>query len=92
MNTRINGSGIAIPPGGKIIGGGGRIEENPAQVQAAQQGFREIKGRHVLLDTAKRHTEEIDLLRKELDRLRQKTFPSFVQLHEDRPANPDFSG
>jgi len=76
----------------KIIGGGGRIEENPAQVQAAQQGFREIKGRHVLLDTAKRHTEEIDLLRKELDRLRQKTFPSFVQLHEDRPANPDFSG
>jgi len=76
----------------RIIGGGGRIEENEATVRAAQTNFREVKGRHVLLDTAKRHTEEIDMLRKELDRLRQRTFPSFVQLHEDRPANPDYHG
>merc|ERR1719498_1073166 len=72
----------------KVIGGGGRIEENEAEMRSAQTQFREARGRRALLDTAKRHTDEIDLLRKELDRLRQKTFPSFVQLHEAQPANP----
>merc|ERR1712203_1248419 len=73
----------------RIIGGGGRIEENEGVIRAAQTNFREIKARQTLMESAKRHTEEIDLLRKELDRLRQKTFPSFVQIHEDKPANPD---
>merc|ERR1712060_128382 len=73
----------------RVIGGGGRIEENEGVIRAAQTNFREVKARQSLMEAAKRHTEEIDLLRKELDRLRQKTFPSFVQLHEDRPANPD---
>jgi hypothetical protein len=76
----------------RIIGGGGRIEENEGQVRLAQAGFREVKTRQTLMDAAKKHTEEIDLLRKELDRLRQKTFPSFVQLNEERPANPDHVG
>merc|ERR1712060_771942 len=76
----------------RIVGGGGRIEENESVIRLAQTSFREVKTRQTLMDAAKRHTEEIDLLRKELDRLRQKTFPSFVQLHEDRPANPDFAG
>jgi hypothetical protein len=58
----------------------------------AQTNFREVKTRQTLMDAAKKHTEEIDLLRKELDRLRQKTFPSFVQLNEERPANPDHRG
>merc|ERR1712190_18947 len=73
----------------RIIGGGGRIEENEGMIRAAQTNFREVRARQSLMDSAKKHTEEIDLLRKELDRLRQRTFPSFVQLHEDRPANPD---
>jgi len=73
----------------RIIGGGGRIEENEATIRAAQTGFREVKTKQKLMDAAKRHTEEIELLTKELDRLRQKTFPSFVQLHEDR-GSPDF--
>lgn len=87
--------GGAAAAGGKagekhrIIGGGGRIEENEAEIRGAQTSFRECRSRRALLDTAKRHTEEIDVLRKELERLRQKTFPSFVQLHEARPANPD---
>jgi len=72
----------------KIIGGGGRIEENEAMIKAAQSGFGELRVRQRLMDAAKRHTEEIDLLTKELDRLRQKTFPSFVHLHEER-GNPD---
>lgn len=74
----------------RIVGGGGRIEENEGVIRQAQVGFREVKTRQALMDAARRHTEEIDLLRKELDRLRQKTFPSFVQLHEERPANPDY--
>merc|ERR1712060_159925 len=73
----------------RIIGGGGRVEENEGEIRTAQANFKEVKSRQVLMEIAKRHTEEIDLLRKELDRLRQKTFPSFVQLHEDRAANPD---
>lgn len=73
----------------RIIGGGGRIEENEVAIRTAQTGFREVKTRQKLMDAARRHTEEIDLLTKELDRLRQKTFPSFVQLHEDR-GNPDY--
>jgi len=76
----------------RIIGGGGKIEENEGAVRMAQTNFREVKTRQTLMDAAKKHTEEIDLLRKELDRLRQKTFPSFVQLNEERPANPDHRG
>merc|ERR1719203_2142682 len=72
----------------RVIGGGGRIEENETAMRAAQTGFREVKVRQNLMDAAKKHTDEIDVLRKELDRLRQKTFPSFVQLHEDK-MNPD---
>lgn len=72
----------------KIIGGGGRIVENEAMVRSAQQGFRDIRSRQRLMDAAKRHTEEIDLLTKELDRLRQKTFPSFIQLQQEH-GNPD---
>merc|ERR1712113_718673 len=81
---------LRAPQGGGG-GGAGRIEENEGVVRAAQTNFREVKARQTLMEAAKKHTEEIDLLRKELDRLRQKTFPSFVQLHEDRPANPDHS-
>merc|ERR1712066_265481 len=76
----------------RIIGGGGRIEENDGVIRAAQTNFREVRVRQSLVDAAKKHTEEIELLRKELERLRQRTFPSFVQLHEDRPANPDHTG
>jgi len=76
----------------RICGGGGRIEENEGAIRQAQQGFKEVKTRQSLMDAAKKHTEEIDLLRRELDRLRQRTFPSFVQLHEDSSQNPDFRG
>merc|ERR1712190_295791 len=45
----------------RIIGGGGRIEENEGVVRAAQTNFREVKARQSLMEAAKRHTEEIDL-------------------------------
>lgn len=68
----------------RIVGGGGRIEENEVAIREAQKGFREVRNRQRLMETAKRHTEQIEILRKELDRLQQKTFPSFVQLHQER--------
>lgn len=68
----------------KIIGGGGRIVENEVAIRAAQTGFREVKTRQALMELAKKHTAELDVLTKELDRLRQKTFPSFVSLNDDR--------
>lgn len=73
----------------RVIGGGGRVEESEGEIRAAQSSFRECRTRHALMVAAKKQTDEIDGLRRELDRLRQKTFPSFVQLHEDRPSNPD---
>merc|ERR1712203_937439 len=78
---------LRAPQGGGGSGGG----EKEGEIRTAQSNFKEVKIRQSLMEAAKKHTEEIDLLRKELDRLRQKTFPSFVQLHEDRPANPDHS-
>jgi hypothetical protein len=62
-----------------VVGGGGKIITNETDVQAATKQFNEAKQSRVLLDTAKRHTEEIEFLRKELDVLRQRTFPSFIQ-------------
>jgi hypothetical protein len=90
---------LRAPPGGgagaekgerpRIVGGGGRIEENQATIRAAQSSFREVRTRQGLMDAAKKHTDEIEILRRELDKLRQRTFPSFVQLHEEQPSNPD---
>jgi len=72
-----------------IIGGGFKVHINEAEAGAAMSQFRELKLRRQIMDAAKKHTDEIDLLRKELDRLRQRTFPSFVRLHERAPAAPD---
>merc|ERR1712087_385626 len=36
----------------RVIGGGGRIEENETAIRAAQTGFREVKVRQSLMDAA----------------------------------------
>ncbi|OLQ07002.1 putative ribosome biogenesis protein RLP24 [Symbiodinium microadriaticum] len=64
-------------------GGGGRVEEDEGAAKAAHAAFKELRSRQKLMEVAKKNTEEIEILHKELDRLRQRTFPSFVQLHED---------
>jgi len=69
----------------RIINGGGRIVENEGQIRVAQANFREVRTQQNLIDTAKKHADEICLLRKELDRLRQRTFPSFIQSSEKCP-------
>lgn len=67
----------------KVIGGGGKIEENPALKQQAVERFGNMRKGTSMQAKAKQQTEELAILRQELDRLRQKTFPSFVQIHQD---------
>ena len=50
--------------------------------------IKEVAHKRKLLDIAKQQTEEIEVLRDELDRLRARTFPSFAHLH-NKPGYPD---
>jgi len=50
--------------------------------------IKEIAHKRKLLDIAKQQTEDIEVLRDELDRLRARTFPSFAHLH-NKPGYPD---
>lgn len=45
----------------------------------ALKKMRKVVQRKRLVDLARVQAEEIELLRQELDRMRQKTFPSFVK-------------
>jgi len=49
--------------------------------------MKKVTTRRHLVDLAKSQAEEIDFLRQELDRLRQKTFPSFVRSNKYRVTN-----
>ncbi len=46
---------------------------------SAAAKMKKVVGRRRLVDTARAQAEEIDFLRQELDRMRQRTFPSFVR-------------
>ncbi|CAD7947262.1 unnamed protein product [Amoebophrya sp. A25] len=71
----------------KIIGGGGAIAE--VNYKAGNPRFAEARRRKVMQDRISNNDEELKGLRTELDRLRQKTFPSFVQVHEERQGIAD---
>jgi len=67
--------------------GGGTAVNSSAQVQ---NRMKRITLRRRLIDLARAQTEEIEALRLELDRLRQRTFPSFAHAARTRLAgNPD---
>ena len=51
--------------------------------------MKKIVLRRHLVDTARAQAEEIDFLRQELDKIRQKTFPSFIRAVKKRLPNPD---
>ncbi|KAF4685012.1 hypothetical protein FOZ60_007030 [Perkinsus olseni] len=70
------------------IGGGGRIEENAREIREAQARFAESRLHREQIDMARSHTKEIQKLRAVLDGYRQRTFPSFVHVHQSREA-PD---
>jgi hypothetical protein len=58
-----------------------------------QTKMKKIQARRHLVDTVRQQAEEIELLKDELDRLRQKTYPSFVRATRTRlAANPDERG
>eukprot|EP00742_Colponemidia_sp_Colp-10_P004312 GILJ01004600.1.p1 GENE.GILJ01004600.1~~GILJ01004600.1.p1 ORF type:complete len:1711 (-),score=393.32 GILJ01004600.1:88-5118(-) len=57
--------------------------------QTHNKRFNDVMNRRRLIDLAKRQTEEIEFLREELDRLRQKTFPSFAHLKEAQMSPDD---
>ena len=57
---------------------------------AASRKMKRVTMRRKLVDLARAQTDEIEFLRMELDRLRQKTFPSFANAARERVANhPD---
>ncbi|KAF4667930.1 hypothetical protein FOL46_002283 [Perkinsus olseni] len=70
------------------IGGGGRIEENAREIREAQARLAESRLHREQIDMARSHTKEIQKLRAVLDGYRQRTFPSFVHVHQSREA-PD---
>ncbi|CAD7935748.1 unnamed protein product [Amoebophrya sp. A120] len=65
----------------KTIGGGGAIAE--LDYKTPNTRFAEARRRKVMQDRMTNQDEELKTLRTELDRLRQKTFPSFVQVHDE---------
>lgn len=50
---------------------------DPVNIAAAR--MKRVVSRRHMVDTARAQAEEIDFLRQELDRMRQRTFPSFVR-------------
>ena len=60
---------------------------------AYEKKMKKLMSRRHLVDTVRSQAEQIDLLKDELDRLRQKTYPSFVRATRTRlAANPDELG
>lgn len=46
--------------------------------------MKKVVARRRLVDTARTQAEEIDFLRQELDKMRQRTFPSFIRATKKR--------
>ncbi len=49
------------------------------EINASMEKMKKVVNRRKLVDMARAQAEEIDYLRQELDRMRQRTFPSFVK-------------
>jgi|EP01043_Picozoa_sp_COSAG02_P012970 ribosomal protein L16 Arg81 hydroxylase len=56
----------------------------------ARRRMKEVVTRRRLLELARAQTDEVDILREELDRLRQRTFPSFHQLQHVAGSMDEF--
>ena len=57
--------------------------------KAERQRMEMVVTRRKLIDLARAQTDEIEFLRQELDRLRQKTFPSFASQSRYGGLGPD---
>jgi len=68
----------------KSVTGEMNLLTTDAGIDAAALKMKKIMARRHLLDSAKAQAEEADFLRQELDRMRQRTFPSFVKTTKSR--------
>lgn len=60
---------------------------------AHEKKMKRLISRRHLVDQVRMQAEQIDYLKDELDKLRQKTYPSFVRATRTRlAANPDETG
>mmetsp|Transcript_407 Transcript_407/g.764 ORF Transcript_407/g.764 Transcript_407/m.764 type:complete len:1920 (-) Transcript_407:94-5853(-) len=72
---------------GSVGGGEGLAATSTLRATAR---MKKVVARRKLVDTARVQAEEIDYLKQELDKMRQKTFPSFVRATRTRLVyNPD---
>lgn len=80
LEKRISGlkSQVSLSKSVKMSRDGARGVGGDAQSVAAAKMKKIITRRH-MVDTARAQAEEIDFLRQELDKMRQRTFPSFVR-------------
>ncbi|KAJ1448951.1 hypothetical protein M885DRAFT_590664 [Pelagophyceae sp. CCMP2097] len=69
-----------------VFRGSGAGGDGTARAAAAAADMKRVVLRRRLLDLARLQSEECDFLRQELDRLRQRTFPSFAYATRDRNA------
>jgi hypothetical protein len=53
-------------------------------ISMAATKMKKVVARRHMVDTARAQAEEIDYLRQELDKMRQRTFPSFVKATRKR--------
>ena len=59
----------------------------------AMKRMKKVVLKRHLIDTVRANADEIDILRQNLDGIRQKTFPSFVRAARQRAfVNPDERG
>ena len=61
-----------------------RMEAQGGGMDPAAKKMKIVTMRRKLVDLARAQTDEIEFLRGELDRLRQKTFPSFANAARER--------
>ena len=60
------------------------VQGDPINVAASK--MKKVVGRRHMVDIARAQAEEIDYLRQELDKMHQRTFPSFVKATRKRLA------
>lgn len=65
------------------------LQSSELDAQRTQKLMKDMRVTRKLEDVAKAQQEEMLLLKKEIDRLRERTFPSFAVVSKRVVGNPD---